>query len=681
MRTTGEAWLHTRGEDEEEPRSNSARLALDAMDWITDSSPLEGDNGRPMKWTDQLGWAAVFGMLVGAAWAQAPQELYIGQMVAEQLTEGDAATPGGGVCDICEFVGEQGQPIVISLRSDDFDAHLRVTTPGGQRVVNDNAELGTTNARIEMTLPENGRYTVTISSRDPEGRGMYRFSVMPAEEVSTPQHLSLNAPTSPMGETGTPIALEETLNGVLEPGDPISADGKYEDLYIFEGTMGQTVAVGMASRFDTLIHVITPSGERLTDDDSGAGTNSRIILTISEAGPHRIMATSAAASVTGPYSVRVIPATALRTAPPGQVRQRAAGQLVDDGPMTIGESIRGQINPQDARLPSGEYYDIYTFDGVQGQGVEVSLESPTFDTYIVVVSPTGQQSDNDDSGEGFNSAIRMSLPETGQWAVIATTYGVDEFGDYTLSLRPIDLPPNSPGGEITIGQPVQGILGLGDLRDSSGSWCDEYTLEVEAGQQLSIRMATPGDFDTYLIYLDPSGYQEENDDLGNMRTSGLDVTVRTSGTAHIGASSLFYRFMSSSEGGRYTLMVNEVGGGASSTGGGSAELLTVGSETSMVVPGQTVTGQLSPGDHLSTGRFVEGFWFRGRAGQTLEIVMESTEFDPTVYLQMPDGQILAGDPDGDESCLNVQLPTTARYTIMCTSESERASGPFTLTLR
>ncbi len=76
---------------------------------------------------------------------------------------------------------------------------------------------------------------------------------------------------------------------------------------MFTGAAGQTVTLTMtAAGFDTFINLIGPDGTLVaSDDDSGGGTNSRIVLRLAAAGAYRIEATAFSATGLGAYTLTV----------------------------------------------------------------------------------------------------------------------------------------------------------------------------------------------------------------------------------------------------------------------------------------------------------------------------------------------------------------------------------------
>ena len=88
-------------------------------------------------------------------------------------------------------------------------------------------------------------------------------------------------------------------------------------------------------------------------------------------------------------------------------------------------------------LPSDEsIYDEHTFEGTEGQVVTVTLESPDFDTYLAIFSPTGELlGEHDDVNQkNTNSQLTITLPVTGKYRLIVNSYDKTGRGQYTLQV-------------------------------------------------------------------------------------------------------------------------------------------------------------------------------------------------------------------------------------------------------
>jgi len=99
-----------------------------------------------------------------------------------------------------------------------------------------------------------------------------------------------------------------TVSGELTADDCPYGDGSFYDAWTFQGTAGQTVQITMQASFDTYIELYDSRGFMLesNDDYPGGGTNSRITITLAEAGQYTIWANSLQANITGPYALQLV---------------------------------------------------------------------------------------------------------------------------------------------------------------------------------------------------------------------------------------------------------------------------------------------------------------------------------------------------------------------------------------
>lgn len=84
-------------------------------------------------------------------------------------------------------------------------------------------------------------------------------------------------------------------------------DGSYVDFFGFSGTSGQQVTITMTAAFDTFLFLLNPAATVVaTDDDSGGGTNSRIVFTLNSTGTWFIAANSFDANMFGAYNLSLV---------------------------------------------------------------------------------------------------------------------------------------------------------------------------------------------------------------------------------------------------------------------------------------------------------------------------------------------------------------------------------------
>jgi hypothetical protein len=78
------------------------------------------------------------------------------------------------------FEGTQGQKVLITVESTEFDTYLAIFNSQGELLgENDDATQQNSNSEISVTLSANGRYRVIVNAYDPppKGRGKYSLRV------------------------------------------------------------------------------------------------------------------------------------------------------------------------------------------------------------------------------------------------------------------------------------------------------------------------------------------------------------------------------------------------------------------------------------------------------------------------------------------------------------------------
>jgi S1-C subfamily serine protease len=209
----------------------------------------------------------------------------------------------------------------------------------------------------------------------------------------------------------------------------------------------------------------------------------------------------------------------------------------------------------------------------------------------------------------------------------------------------------------------------GKLTDKSNvlpadnSFFDLYSFEGKAGQQITIEMKSE-EIDPYLILLGPNqrGIAQDDDGAGS-KNARITVRLPADGTYTLVANSY-----EPSESGAYTLELK-----ASATEPSRAIL----QEEGALVAG----GPVLPSDNS----LYREYTFEGRAGQSVAISLESTDFEPYVAIIGPNDRLLAQNDDGSDSAknafLSVTLPTTGRYRVIVNAYDASGRGRYTLTVR
>ena len=82
----------------------------------------------------------------------------------------------------------------------------------------------------------------------------------------------------------------------------------------------------------------------------------------------------------------------------------------------------GTLAAGDAMLPDKSFYDDYTFTAQAGQTIVVDMWSEAFDTYLILLSPSGETFTNDDhEGDITHSRIQQAADAGGTWTLRATS--------------------------------------------------------------------------------------------------------------------------------------------------------------------------------------------------------------------------------------------------------------------
>ncbi len=209
----------------------------------------------------------------------------------------------------------------------------------------------------------------------------------------------------------------------------------------------------------------------------------------------------------------------------------------------------------------------------------------------------------------------------------------------------------------------------GKLTDKSSvlpednSFFDLYSFEGKAGQQITIEMKSE-EIDPYLILLGANqrGIAQDDDGAGS-KNARITVRLPADGTYTLVANSY-----EASESGAYTLELK-----ASATEPSRAIL----QEEGALVAG----GPVLPSDNS----LYREYTFEGRAGQSVAISLESTDFEPYVAIIGPNDQLLAQNDEGSDSTKNafvtVTLPVTGRYRVIVNAYDASGRGRYTLTVR
>lgn len=200
-------------------------------------------------------------------------------------------------------------------------------------------------------------------------------------------------------------------------------------------------------------------------------------------------------------------------------------------PAAGAQSYSGTLAPGDDQLDDGEYYDVYAVSAQAGQTLEADLTSDAFDTFLILVAPSGADEQNDDhEGDQRRSYLRTQAAESGEYRVVATSYAGGETGAYRLSV--------SVGGAASAGPSAPPSGAAGGL---VGEWVHGSPSAIQYVDRYTGASAPTSGLGTFL-HLEPDGTYREG---GILRITTYSCTsqlfVDTHGTYRVSGSTLVLR--------------------------------------------------------------------------------------------------------------------------------------------
>lgn len=369
--------------------------------------------------------AAAAALLAPAAHAQQFLPIRPGQTLNGTLAEATPSQTMRGRFQVYRFTAEAGQTVIVTMRSNDFDAYLTVGRQVGgilDPMKEDDDRGGNTDARLRFTAPAAGQYVIVAQALSTEATGAYTLELQQA----------------PVPTTAAPVALRygQSVDGSLAETDAVLEDDEsYYDTYTFQGRAGQRIEIVMRSTdFDTYLAVGRMDAGELqveqTDDDSGegeSGTDSRIRLRLEEDGEYTIRANSLGGGETGAYSLTL-------------TERPTNNAVAVPQPIRAGQDYNGELAESDAQLDDDSYYDYWVYEGRAGETIRITMKSEDFDTFLAIGMMEGGEfselSSNDDGGDdGVNSMIEFTLPSAGRYIIRTNSLLGEQTGAYVVRVE------------------------------------------------------------------------------------------------------------------------------------------------------------------------------------------------------------------------------------------------------
>ena len=343
---------------------------------------------------------------------------------------------------------------------------------------------------------------------------------------------------------GRELEIGDDVRGALSSSDIVGVNESYLEAWALKGKPGQTFSIDLISDdFDSYLYVVGPGlSETLRDDDGGGACHSRVDFTVLESGVFHVVASSSSSRQTGTYQLRVSEEPGPRAAIScGGINGFALTALSTAGrELRWGETAFGRLSGAEASIEDDRPVQAWALAGTAGESVTIRLESDDYDAYLYLFGPGLTETlTNDDGGEGLDSELTLTFPETGTYTVGAGALSSGSTGSYTLTVTdPIDLSTLFTANRVLrVGSNDQGMLTATDPI-FEGKPVQAWAFEARAGDSATIEMLSD-DFDSYLWVVGP-GLRDPltNDDGGDGLNSRLDVSFPEDGVYFVIASSL-----------------------------------------------------------------------------------------------------------------------------------------------
>jgi hypothetical protein len=340
--------------------------------------------------------------------AEFSSPIQCGDTVSGAFETGCEATQRpGSLAKQFTFTGQAGIRITVNLSSA-VDTYLYLLDSTGAILAsNDDGGVGN-DSEIIFVLEADGGYVIEATTF--------------ASGVTGAFDLALTCSQGP-GCTEEPIACGDVVTGTWSADcNSYHRSGAYARLYTFADRAGDLVTIDLSSTVDTYLYLLDPTGAVLaSNDDNGIGTDSQIQEVLSADATYTIEATTLMPEMTGSFELSLHCAEASECTVP----------------ISCGDVIAGSWTGQ-CQAPDrwGSYGRLYTFEASRNQDITVTLKSQDVDTYLYLLDPEGEiAASDDDGGMGSNSRIAGTVLVGGTWTIEATTYGMDQTGDFELELQ------------------------------------------------------------------------------------------------------------------------------------------------------------------------------------------------------------------------------------------------------
>lgn len=246
-----------------------------------------------------------------------------------------------------EFEGEEGQYVIVTVESDDFDTVASVYDTDSYEIAYNDDSMGELNSRIgPLLLPYSGEYTLEVS------QSYYDEENLGGDFVATIEFVSIAT-----------IEFDEPVAFALSPEN----SDHYYELSVEAGD-SFNIMVDSNGAIDTVMRVLSSDGyEFAFDDDSGAGFDAEFNnLIFDTGGTYILVVSSFAEDVTG-EGVVMVSRNPLKSLDEGAVRITLSDKIYRD--LVVFEGEEGQVITLNLERLSGDVEDLYVYANIDGMQI------------------------------------------------------------------------------------------------------------------------------------------------------------------------------------------------------------------------------------------------------------------------------------------------------------------------
>ena len=227
-----------------------------------------------------------------------------GRTLNATLTEADKTLPDGSYYKIYQFEGKAGQSVVIEMRGNEIDPYLVLFDSTGRKIAEDDDGAGGKNARIALTLPSTGRYTLYANSYEVGQTGSFTI----AGRLNNNLTNNLTSQALPPSPTVIDRQILLQKNGFLGNQSRILAkDGSLFETFSFNGQAGQVVQIDLISPdFHPYLVLFAPNSQVVQENNGlPSRQQARITLELPVTGTYRTIVNAFDRTGKGAYNLTV----------------------------------------------------------------------------------------------------------------------------------------------------------------------------------------------------------------------------------------------------------------------------------------------------------------------------------------------------------------------------------------